>query len=387
MRKIVDRVNVAPELLEWARARSKRTVSELEKKFPRVRDWLSGQAKPTQRQLEQFANATHAPIGMLFLPEPPVETLPFPDYRTVGSKGVSLPSADLLECIYICENRQTWFREFAELHSYPPVAVVGSLNLSIDPMAAARALREQLGFGLASRTGYPTWTDALSGLSEHAEDAGIMVMVSGIVGTNTHRKLDPDEFRGFSLVDDLAPVVFVNGADSKAAQIFTLAHELAHVSLGGSGVSRPDLRDTVETNDTEQWCNAVAAELLVPIDSVRQEFRRTANVSGELQRLARLYKVSTLVILRRVFDAGMISRAEYWSEYDQEYARVVEYPAKSGSGGNFYNAQPVRTSKKFARAVIADTLEGRTLYRDAYQLLGFKKSATFEELSQRLGVA
>ena len=380
-------MNVAPELLDWARVRSGRTVDDLEARFPKIRDWLSGTSKPTQRQLEQFAAATYTPIGMFFLPEPPEEELPIPDYRTVASAGVRSPSADLLEAIYICESRQAWFQQFAEARSYPPVPIVNSLALSTDPLRAARALRDQLGFGLASRTDYPTWTDALSGLSEHAENAGIMVMVSGIVGTNTHRKLDPAEFRGFSLVDELAPVVFVNGADSKAAQIFTLAHELAHVSLGGSGVSRPDLRDTTEPNETEQWCNAVAAELLVPIDSLAQEYRLGADVGAEIQRLARFYKVSTLVILRRVFDARIIDPAEYRLEYDREYERVLAYLERSSSGGNFYNAQPVRTSKKFARAIISDTLEGGTLYRDAYRLLGFKKSSTFDELTQRLGVA
>jgi len=324
---------------------------------------------------------------MLFLSAPPVEKLPIPDYRTVEGGGVEAPSADLLEAIYICENRQSWFRQFAETRNYPSVPIVGSLTLSIEPVSAARTLREQLGFGLASRTEYPTWTDALSGLSERAESTGVMVMVSGIVGTNTHRKLNPAEFRGFSLADELAPVVFVNGADSKAAQIFTLAHELTHVSLGGSDVSRPDLRDTAESNETERWCNNVAAELLVPVDSLAEEYNRSADVGAEIQRLARFYKVSTLVILRRIFDANMISRSRYWSEYDREYERVLAYLEKSGSGGNFYYAQPVRTSKKFARAVIADTLEGGTLYRDAYRLLGFKKSSTFDELTQRLGVA
>jgi hypothetical protein len=43
----------------------------------------------------------------------------------------------------------------------------------------------------------------------------------------------------------------------------------------------------------------------------------------------------------------------------------------------------------YCRRVFAhpEILYKQTLYSDAYQLLGFKKHATFEELATRLGVA
>jgi Zn-dependent peptidase ImmA (M78 family) len=162
-------------------------------------------------------------------------------------------------------------------------------------------------------------------------------MINGVVGGNTHRKLDPNEFRGFALVDDLAPVIFVNGADTKAAQIFTLAHELAHVALGGSAVSRPDLADLDVSNSTERWCNQVAAELLVPLASINIEYDAGAELSEELDRLARFYKVSTLVVLRRIYDAKRMSAAKYRAAFPDELKRVLAFSAGKSSGGNFYN--------------------------------------------------
>lgn len=379
------RVDVAPELFAWATERSRRDPEYLAGRFPKLATWERGEGQPTLKQLEDFARATYTPLGTFFLPAPPEESLPLPDFRTLADAALARPSPNLLDTIYLCEQRQEWYRDFARAIGQLELPFVGSLSTATDSDEAADAMRAALGFDLEARREYSTWEAALRGLVDQAEAAGVLVMVSGVVASNTHRVLDPDEFRGFALVDPVAPLVFINGSDTKAAQIFTVAHELAHIWLGESALSNPNPRG-VRGNEVERWCNEVAAELLVPMASLREKLKREEELPDTLARLARAYKVSTLVILRRVFDAGALSSDDYWSAFREELARVREASSRSAGGGDFYNTQPSRVSRRFARAVIADTLEGRTLHRDAFRLLGFKKASTFEELSQRLGV-
>ncbi|MGN2393362.1 ImmA/IrrE family metallo-endopeptidase, partial [Pelomicrobium sp. G1] len=111
----------------------------------------------------------------------------------------------------------------------------------------------------------PSWEAAVLELRRRIEDIGVLVVVNGVVGNNTHRKLDVEEFRGFALADPYAPLIFVNGADAKSAQMFTLAHELAHLWLGpaGEGLSGYD-KILQGDHRVERFCDRAAAEFLVP---------------------------------------------------------------------------------------------------------------------------
>lgn len=141
--------------------------------------------------------------------------------------------------------------------------------------------------------------------------------------------------------------------------------------------------------DTERWCNRVAAEFLLPHEVIHGAYRPDADLTEQLDRLAKRFKVSTLVVLRRLFDVGTMSWASYRMAYDAELNRVLDFleaRPDGSSGGSFYNTQPVRVSKRFASALITSTLEGHTLYTDAFEMLGFRKQSTFNELAARLGV-
>lgn len=376
------KVTVKSELLRWARERAGLTVSDLQKKFPRLMHWESGEASPTLKQLESYANATHAPIGFLFLDKPPDEPLPIPDFRTKANNLIAAPSPDLRDTIYQCQLRQEWFRDYALSVGAYQLAFVGSRTTASSVTKTAEEIRELLNFDLQERAECSTWTDALRLFISQAERVGILVMCSGVVMNNNTRKLNPDEFRGFALSDTLAPLIFINGADSKSAQMFTLAHEIAHIWLGKTALSDTTVASSGQ-NAVETWCNQVAAEVLAPLSAVRRSLKQDEDLDRQVSRLARQFKVSTLVVLQRLRDAGQLSWDAFGQAYEAECKKINELPKRSG-GGDFYLTTAARYSKRFSRALIESTLEGRTLYRDAYRLLGISKSETFQQLGRSL---
>lgn len=373
-------------VLRWAAQRARLNDDDLAARFTKWPLWLSGEAQPTLKQLEDFARVTHTAFGYFFLPEPPTLALPVPDFRVLRDAALAEPSSNLLDTLYQCQQRQDWYREHARMHGLPALPFVGSASLESTPEAVAQRVRETLFLSTESRRQLPSWTDALRQLIARAEDAGVLVMVSSVVGSNSHRKLDVAEFRGFALADSIAPLVFLNGGDSKAAQMFTLAHELAHVWLGATGVSDTPAGKVPEQR-TEQWCNQVAAELLMPLADLRAAHRREAPIPDEIQRLAREFKVSALVALRRLFDAGFMTETLLWQHYRQEQERLRTLHEHASQGGDYYRSLGARTSNRFARAIVSSTLEGLTSFPEAFRMLGMRKTTTFFEAARALGVA
>ncbi len=209
-----------------------------------------------------------------------------------------------------------------------------------------------------------------------------MVMRNGVVGNNTHRPLSVREFRGFALSDRFAPLIFVNASDSKAAQLFTVIHELVHIWRGESGVSDVSRRTN---RPAERFSNQVAAEILVPMADFQRQWRRDGDRLVEARRLAQFFKVSSLVILIRAREADLLSESRFSELYESEVNAAPNAPSTS-SGGDFYRTQRSRLGIRFTTAVIASAAEGGTSYTEAFQLLGVRKMSTFNELGRAVGV-
>lgn len=375
----MTRVEVSEEILRWAMDTSGRERAQLDSRFP-IAKWLTGERKPTFRQLERFAAFTRVPFGYLFLDTPPAERLPIPFFRTLGDQQLSEPSTDLLETVQMLLRRQHWIREYLQGQDYNPLSFVGAMSMDEKEGRAAQFLRETLQLPRDWAKDCPTWKDALRELRRAMDASGVFVVVNGVVGNNTHRRLDPGEFRGFVLVDQYAPFVFVNGADTKAAQMFTLAHELAHIVFGHSGIF--DLHALQPADDrVEKVCNRVAAEFLVPADDLKEIWPEVRGATDPFQSLARQFKVSPIVVARRLLDLQFIDQGQFFQFYNKYMLRFAEVPQREEGGGSHYNNQNVRVGQRFFAHVLRALHAGDLTYTEAYRLTGLR-GETFRQYAE-----
>lgn len=366
---------INPSILTWARERlgiDARTLADkLGTPVARVASWETGDGKPTFKQAKRIAKITHIPFGYLYLSAAPDEPLPLADFRTVGDAPFKPLSPDFRDVLNDVLRKQAWYREYRKLQRQTPLAFIGRFDHRAPVAEISADIRRVLAITPADIARSSNWEAYLRLLVGRIEDAGVLVMRSGIVGSNTHRPLSVDEFRGFAIADDDAPVIFLNSKDAKAAQIFTLMHEAAHLWIGASGVSNEKLGgEENRQGDVERTCNAVAAEFLVPAEALRDRWNARLDYTAQVRDIARQFKVSGIVVARRATELKLVSWKEFEGFYRTECQRWAAMATKQSSGGNSYRASAIRNSKRLTKAVLETALEGRMLLRDAGQLLG-----------------
>ena len=360
-------IEINSNILLWAVERAGFNLDEISQKIPSFSSWLTGK-KPTLKQLETFSQKVHLPFGYLFLDNPPTETIPIPFFRTIQS-AQSRISLNVYDSILTLQNRQEWLSTYLKENDYEPLELVGKFKGKEIVEDIVYDIRKTLGLNVnwASDPALTGWEKAKDFLTQKIEDVGIITVFSSIVGNNTHRSISVDECRGFVLVNDYAPFMFINSADSKAAQIFILAHELAHVWVGQSAGF--DFRQLQPANNPiEKLCDKIAAEFLVPQIALNHKF----NKNQSIEYLAKHFKVSQIVIARRLLDIGKISRNEFFGFYDDYIKRDFQKKNDTEGGGDFYKTQRKRLSLRYLTFVNQAVKENKLLIRDAYQLTDLK---------------
>lgn len=357
-----NEVDINNEILTWAIVRAGFDFDDFTRKEPNVIKWLEGEKKPTVNQLEKLSKKVFLPFGYFFLNEPPKEELPIPFFRTKQGKTKKV-SINVYDTILILQKRQDWLKEYLQDNEVQNLPYVGKFKDSDDVLQIVNDIRETLGLSETWASEFRTWQDALNYINDQIEDAGIITTFNGIVGNNTRRKIPVEECRGFVLVDDVAPFMFINNADGKAAQMFTMAHELAHIWTGHSAGF--DFRQLHPADDPiEKICDKVAAELLVPGKAFNIQWAKKPNI----QTCARFFKVSEIVIARRALDTNKITKADFFAFYNEYSSREFHKKEGKTSGGDFYATTKKRLSITFAAHINNAVNSGQLLFRDAYKL-------------------
>ncbi|MEZ5593895.1 MAG: XRE family transcriptional regulator [Gammaproteobacteria bacterium] len=360
---------INPDILNWARERAQLSVPALASKLKVTEDkieaWESGEQPPTFKQAQNFASKTHIPFGYLYLKHPPEENLPLPDLRTVSGRHPNRPSPELIEIAQTILRRQEWYAEYLRDQGIKRNPHVGRFSVDSCIAEVVQDMRRVLGLPPHPKRG--TWDDYLRLLIRKIEDTSILVMRQGFIRHHT-RLLSVQEFRGFAISDPLAPVIFINQADVPSARLFTLIHELAHIWIGKSGISdaSPDTH-----RKEEVFCNAVAAEFLVPEVEFKAYWQETENWKDNLSVLEAHFRVSTWVIARRALSLGNISLDDYRG-YVDELLEQYRKKEKSQGGPTYYQARKGQISETFSKALVSEALSGRVLLRDAGNLLNMK---------------
>ncbi|MBU5366788.1 ImmA/IrrE family metallo-endopeptidase [Enterococcus devriesei] len=381
------RVSVNRNVLEWAVRQSGKTLPKVQERFPKFDEWLEQQTSPTFNQLVDFSSFTKIPFGYLVLQEVPRETLPLLEFRTVETEEIHNPSRELVDTIKDMEKKQNWMREYLIDENYSSNKLVGALEFSekLSILEVARFIRENYRIPILWYKQINSKTNSFDYLKEKISAQGILVMQNGTALGNTHRLLDVSEFRAFALIDDYAPLIFINTKDTLSGKIFSTFHELVHLTLGESSLYNKQFYNGNKfKNSLEIFCNAVAAELIIPENSFENEWNSSEEKDTllKIDSLAIIYKISPVVIARKALDKKLISREIYTIVSDQAKKNAMSIKTSSSGGNPIYTAQS-RLDKNFIYALSNGLDKGFAVYTDIYKLTGLSRNV-FEKVEQNI---
>ena len=381
-------VSINPGILDWVLSQLSNALAPQDA-VDTLTAWREGRKTPTFHKVAELSRKIHIPFGYFFMETPPEDENPLAEYRTVGSSPIPQASRDLLDTISSMTDIQDWMSDFCRAEGRDRLPFVGRFkDHQDDKNAIVRDIRGTLGLDTQWYNAVSDTSEAFRVFREKLQEVGVLVMMNGIVGGNTHRPLNLSEFRAFTLLNDYVPLIFINAIDTAAGRLFSLAHETTHIWLGNKSLfnAMPDNQE--DPTSDEQLCNAVAAELLAPSADFQRRWENAAGSTAQKAKaLADYFKCSPFVIARRALDHHKITRTQYAGlieAFTKEWRSG--YKVKQGGGGNFYNTMGSRLDHNFLRALAASVRSGETPYTEAYRLTKARGDA-FEKLVDMAGTA
>lgn len=358
--------NISPNVTNWLLGDCNMALLD-DKTDKNIKKWQKGIAQPTYNQLLAISKKLRIPLGYLFLNDPPNEQLALMNFRTIDSTDFTGPSRDLIDTVHDMELVQDWMSNYLRREGHEPWQTYHMREF--DKLRLAKVVRDRLAISVDWYNNTADSRTSFKYLRDKIEETQILVILNGIVGNNTHRALNLLEFRAFTLMDEYAPLIFINGTDSINGRLFSLLHEFVHVVLGKNSLFN-DLGNNFHVSKLETICNAVAAEVLAPDEVFIKEWaKRSENESQEIIRdLAKIFNCGEMVIARKALDHRKISR-EFYSEFNNLVkAMFIKQKEKKSGGGDYYNNVGTRLDKRFLRLISNDVKAGHTRPTDAYRL-------------------
>lgn len=345
--------------------------------------WQKGEKTPTYNKVLEISRATGIPLGYFFLNKPPQEDVSLVNYRTVKSIDLKQPSRALKTTILDMELVQDWLSNQLTKDCYDKNDYVKSLNKNTDIITLSQTVRKKLNIDIEWFKSSRNAEDSFKFLRQAISDSGVVVMANGIVRNNTSKNLSIDEFRAFALIDDYAPLIFINTNDSVNGKLFSLLHEYVHIGLGKNSLYNDRCSCHNEISKTEQICNAVAAEILVPQEIFNNQWS-LLNTDGDIEKninkIARYFKCGVVVVARKALENHYISKEQYSLIANNA---VQNFKKRKTNGGNFYRSLNSKIDTNFLNYLVSSVEKGNTLYTEAFRLTN-TNSKTFNNLKTQI---
>ncbi len=401
-----QKANINSDILAWARkeagfslaeAASLAKISATKDKTAELRleEWEKGEDKPTQNQLAAIAKAYYRPILTFYLPSRPTPNADVADFRTVGDGGVGTPSPKLRALVSKIKARQQEMLELLkedETEEPEPLPFVGRFRSRRGVQEVAKDIERVLNLPLSKREQLSDNDALLRLIRNSAEDTGIFVLAQGDLGSY-HTDIAPTEFRGFALADPIVPFIVLNDNDARAAQTFTLVHELAHLWIGDTGISNFDPFNGGDGGGRvdERFCNAVSAEFLMPKEAIARvwQMHRSLNLPEAIKSIASHFGVSRAAVGHRLWRLGNIDGDRWWPLYRSYQAdwtarkkRLAEN-TDNKSAPVYYPIKVYQLGRRLIRTVLDALDAGEMSYSRASRILGVAPNG-FEKLRSRV---
>ena len=379
---------ITPELLRWARQTAKFSISEfslkLKVKEKKILDWESGEDYPTINQLEKIAKYCRRPLSVFYLPEPPEDFQTLRDFRKKDHQREY--STALTFIIRDIQRKQNWLSDILADEGESQLDFVGRCTSNSSIYDVAYDIKKELEIDIDKNN-----DKALNEWITKVENKGIFVSLASNI--HSHLLIDKDEVKGFAISDKFAPFIFINTADSKNSQLFTLVHELVHIWIAASGLSAFDVIDfrneSEKFDPLEIFCNEVTAEILMPKEEVFSEFKEFDRKRAYIEKKSRFFNVSSYAMIVRLLNLDLITLSEYkefkkaFYELYEDYLEELKNKPKPKGKPNYYILQIRKNSRLFSHYVYSYYKSGKINGYDASNLLEIKISG-FRKLEQFL---